>query len=131
MLAIEIRELRQALELTQKQFAALVGVSLPAVIAWEAGGNTPRMGVTAKMAEIRSRLPGDKAKFQELAELKTEIVESDRATRGAGKSVLISMTLDSEELRLIDLGAEASHESRAKFLREAAIARAKKVLRRI
>jgi transcriptional regulator with XRE-family HTH domain len=131
MLAIEIRELRQALELTQKQVAALVGVRLPAVIAWEANGNTPRMGVAAKMAEIRSRLPDDKDKFRELAELKTEVAESDRATRGAGKSVLISMTLDSEELRLIDLGAEASRESRAKFLREAAIARAKKVLRRI
>lgn len=49
--AIQIKEIRNALKLTQKAFAILVGVSPKTVEAWEAGTNQP-IGVACRLLSI-------------------------------------------------------------------------------
>ena len=50
----EIKQIRQKLNMTQKIFAAALGVSVKTVEAWEAGTNTP-IGVANRMLELLSR----------------------------------------------------------------------------
>ena len=49
----EIKEIRQKLNMTQKLFAAALGVSVKTIEAWESGTNTP-MGVANRMLELLS-----------------------------------------------------------------------------
>ena len=50
----EIKQIRQRLNMTQKLFAAALGVSVKTVEAWESGTNTPT-GIANRMLELLSR----------------------------------------------------------------------------
>ena len=50
----EIKEIRLKLNMTQKLFAAALGVSVKTVEAWESGTNTP-IGIANRMLELLSR----------------------------------------------------------------------------
>lgn len=47
-----IRNLREYKQMTQLQFAELLGVSDKAVSAWENGTKIPRMGIVEKLSQI-------------------------------------------------------------------------------
>ena len=50
----EIKQIRKKLNMTQKLFAAALGVSIKTVEAWESGANPPT-GVANRMLELLSR----------------------------------------------------------------------------
>ncbi|AQQ52229.1 transcriptional regulator [Planococcus lenghuensis] len=62
--AEEIRELRLELKLTQKSFAALIGVSVKTIESWERGTNEPS-GAARRLLEILRNEP-DLAQKQEI-----------------------------------------------------------------
>lgn len=53
MTAVEIKRLRARLQLTQKEFAMRIGVSIRAVKRWEAGESAPLSVFVKKMGEQR------------------------------------------------------------------------------
>lgn len=55
----EIKEVRKALKVSQKVFAALLGVSLRAVQNWEAGKSKP-LPVNLKNLQIHMELKNEK-----------------------------------------------------------------------
>ena len=50
----EIKQIRLKLNMTQKVFAAALGVSVKTVEAWESGTNTP-LGIANRMLELLSQ----------------------------------------------------------------------------
>jgi len=52
LLSKRIKELRLERELTQKQLAALVGVSQKAIDYWERGINEPKASYVFKLSEV-------------------------------------------------------------------------------
>ena len=50
----EIKQIRQKLNMTQKLFASVLGVSVKTVEAWESGTNTP-LGVANRMLQLLSQ----------------------------------------------------------------------------
>lgn len=54
--AARIKKLRKQLQLSQSLFAATLGVSVPAVVAWENGRTNPS-ALACRMFDILSRYP--------------------------------------------------------------------------
>ena len=65
----EIKQIRQKSNMTQKLFAAALGVSVKTVEAWESGTNTPT-GVANRMLELLSR---DKELFKRNAVISVDV----------------------------------------------------------
>jgi len=59
----EVKKIRQKLELTQKSFAFLMGVSLKTVEAWEAGTNEPN-GTARRMLSLLNKEKNLVKKFE-------------------------------------------------------------------
>ncbi len=55
----EIRRLRQGLGLTQRVFAAKVGVKLGTITRWENGRSTPRFLATERLRELQRQLKAE------------------------------------------------------------------------
>lgn len=54
---MDLQELRRRRMLTQKELAALVGVSYQALQAWESGQSRPRPGAMRKLVEVLGVTP--------------------------------------------------------------------------
>lgn len=52
----EIKELREKMLLTQKEFAQLVGVSRATIWTWENGDRKPRFAQQRRLMEIKKEL---------------------------------------------------------------------------
>ena len=61
--SVEVKKIRQKLELTQKSFAFLMGVSLKTVEAWEAGINEPN-GTARRMLSLLNKEKNLVKKFE-------------------------------------------------------------------
>lgn len=58
-----VREIREALQLTQQELAELLGVSFAAVNRWENGRHKPQRLVLARLRELEERMAKGKATF--------------------------------------------------------------------
>lgn len=58
----QVRDIRQSLDMTQRMFAAVMGVSIKTVEAWENGTNTPS-GVARRMLSLLQSDPEIPTKY--------------------------------------------------------------------